>query len=182
LRRSSANGKSSTAIALRMTSACGPRTASTAPAPARGKCSSRTASSPGRCRPPTTRCWRKGCRHTSRAAASAASPSRGISTARCASSTRTRAAHCSTSGAPRGRNMPTRSTRGRPSSTAPCAAAATSRRSARAASAASAGTRPWKSSRHRSSTRSRRSGRTGSTASRPSRPCHRFRMPPARAS
>ncbi len=42
-----------------------------------------------------------------------------------------------------GRNMPTRSMRGRPSSTAPCAAAATSRRG-KAASAASAGTRPWK--------------------------------------
>src|SRR5512144_2023820 len=85
----------SIATAGATTRSCGPRTASTAPARARRRSTSRTGSSPGRRSRPTTPQWAPTARSTSRAAAPGAPRSPGTRTRRPASATPTSGGRCS---------------------------------------------------------------------------------------
>ena len=154
-----APGKTPTATAGRTTRSCAAPTASTARARARGRSTSRAASSPGRRSRPTTRARAGTCRTTNRAAARAARPTAGICTARTASSIRWCAAACSSTGARHGCST-ARWRRGRPSSRTMRSGATTSRCAAWAASCARAGTRSTRSSLPPTSTRPRPTGPT----------------------
>ncbi len=181
--RGRAVGRSSTGTAFSTTSGYVPPTASTAPAPAHGRSSSKTESSPGRCRPPTIPSWRRVFRPTNRVAASVEHHSPGTCTAPSASSTRTPAGFSSTCGDRRKlRRLATLSTPGHSSKRTPTAVASTSRRAAKAASAGSPGTRRSRSPQPRSSTPSRLTDRTEWPGSPPSQPCPRSATPPAAGS
>ena len=71
-------GRTAIASAGSTTRSCAPRMAPTAPALARGRSTSRAASSPGRPSRPTIRARARSCRTTSRAAAHAARATPGI--------------------------------------------------------------------------------------------------------
>ena len=131
-----ATGRPPTGAAGSTTGSSARPTASTAPARARGRSTSRTGSSPGRPSRPTTPRTAPTCPTTSRAAARAAPRSPGTSTRRCGPSTRTCAACCSSCTARRASGSATRSRPGRRSSTTPRRRAPTSRSAARAASCA----------------------------------------------
>ncbi len=93
------SGRASTGTAGRTTRWCAPPMESTAPVPAPGWCTSRTASSPGSTRRPTTRRSARTARSTSRAAARAGPPSPGTPTRPAGSATPMSGASCSSCGA-----------------------------------------------------------------------------------
>ena len=138
----------STATGGATTRSCAPPTASTAPARARGRSTSRTASSPGRRSRPTTRRSGRTARSTSPAAAPAAPRSPGTPTRPPGCATPTSAACCwRCTARPRPARGDPVARLGRRSSTTPSGPGATSRPAARAAWSAPPGRRPPRSSR-----------------------------------
>ena len=120
---------------------CGPRTGSTAPGRARGRCMSRTASSPGRPSRPTIRRWGRTRRSTSRAAARAGRRSPGTPTRPRGCATPMCGLRCCSCGARRASGSGTRSRPGRRSAAIRSAPPATSATGARAGSSGRAGRR-----------------------------------------
>ena len=136
-----ARPRSSGTSAGAMTRWSAPRTGSTAPGRARGRCTSRTASSPGRPSRPTTRRWARTRRSMSRAAARGGRPSPGTRTRPRGCAIRTCGPRCCSCGARRASGSGIRSRPGRRSATTPNARPAISASGARAASCGRAGRR-----------------------------------------
>ncbi len=168
---------SSTVIGGVTTRSSGRLTVSIAPALAHGRCTSKTASLPGKRNRPTTRALARIHRNTSLAGARAERHSVGTPTPPPECDSPTFVAFCSrcTARPSRGSAIPwmpsPRSRR------IPRSASDTNQRAARAVSCARLGRRRWRSPPRLRSTRSRNMGQTASPDSRRFRPCrwHRTR-------